>query len=865
MIEDRAGTYWFGTSFGGVSHFDGTNWRTFTTADGLAQDNVTAILEDRSGDLWFGTYESGVSRYDGVNWQTYTMADGLASNDVTAILEDKDANLWFGTWNSVSCYNGVRWRTYSSVDGLTNNAVTSVLEDHSGNLWFGTVAGVSRYDRVSWRTFTTADGLAGPWVRALLEDRAGALWFGTPWGVSRYDGVNWRTFTTADGLAHDNVTAILEDRSGNLWFGTSGGVSRYDGVNWRTFTTADGLGSYFVTSLLEDRDGNLWLGTGAGATRYDGVTFTTVGGLGSDEVEAILEDHSGALWFGTASHGVTRFDGVSWRTYTAADGLAGGGAGEICEDRSGALWFGTWSSGVSRFDGVTWKTYTTEDGLASNRVTAILEDRDGNLWLGTGAGATRYNGVTWRSFTTADGLAFNEVEAILEDRSGNLWFGAAAVGVTCHEPDRIPPRAVFLSNPSSPTTARNLSATFVAAFGEIRGIEFSYRFDTESWAPWSPAGAWTGLGVPDGLHSLEVRCRDYVGNIDSVPAKAVFEVDATPPAPVLASPSFGQPVRDSVTILGTAADARFRDYRLESRRLGETAWTSLATSSAPVSGGVLGGWNTRPLADDTHELRLSVTDTLGLTGSVSVEVVVDNQAPWAAETTPALVTAATGGHVYTASGRAHLYFPPHAFRQDARVTIAALDTTGSSAPPAGSVLAGYSIAWGGVPLEKAATLEFAVTESLASSARPVLYVSPPGQEWQRLGGTWNGSSRTIVAPIREPGRYAVITGEGGMPGEGSLSRLTLTPRAFSPRGTFAASHVAIGFSLGRAGAVTVRVYNRAGRLVRTVAEGESMGAGANLVRWDGRDREGAIVEDGLYLVAVESLGEKQMQTLAVVR
>jgi hypothetical protein len=58
---------------------------------------------------------------------------------------------------------------------------------------------------------------------------------------------------------------------------------------------------------------------------------------------------------------------------------------------------------------------------------------------------------------------------------------------------------------------------------------------------------------------------------------------------------------------------------------------------------------------------------------------------------------------------------------------------------------------------------------------------------------------------------------------------------------------------------------RAGRLVRTVAERESFGAGANLVRWDGRDRDGVLVEDGIYLVTVAALGETRTQTLAVVK
>ena len=63
----------------------------------------------------------------------------------------------------------------------------------------------------------------------------------------------------------------------------------------------------------------------------------------------------------------------------------------------------------------------------------------------------------------------------------------------------------------------------------------------------------------------------------------------------------------------------------------------------------------------------------------------------------------------------------------------------------------------------------------------------------------------------------------------------------------------------------VTIYNRAGRLVREVENGRTMNAGANLVRWNGEDQSGEIVPDGLYLISVEALGEKQVKTLAVVR
>jgi hypothetical protein len=307
------------------------------------------------------------------------------------------------------------------------------------------------------------------------------------------------------------------------------------------------------------------------------------------------------------------------------------------------------------------------------------------------------------------------------------------------------------------------------------------------------------------------------------------------------------------------------------------AWETLAVSSSPITDGVLGGWDTRKWQDGSYILRLSVTDTLGLTGYYPLRVVVDNEAPWMNETTPAVVSTVMGGHVYTEHAEVHIYFPPRAFRRDTEVRVTALTDSlvpATLANGAVRVLAGHEIKWDS-PLSKAGTLEMSCA---ANGITPVVYVFGADSTWLRVGGTveeTGGSSGTgssgavshISAAITEPGRYALFLepAGAGAQGAGTLSALSLTPRVFAPNGTFANDHVAIAFTLGRSAPVTIKVYNRAGRLVRELLSGETLGAGANLVRWDGGGAGTNFVSDGLYLIVVDALGQKQSSTIAVVR
>jgi ligand-binding sensor domain-containing protein len=440
ILQAGDGTLWFATRDGGVSVYDGASWQTFTTADGLAANEVEAILEDSRGMLWFQTVvtDGGVSCYDGQNWHTFTAADGLAPYPVSKILEDREGTLWFGTsGGGVSHYDGQNWQTFTTVDGLAADGITAILQDSRGVLWFGTSGGgVSHYDGRNWQTFTAVDGLAAGEITAILEDSRGAFWFGSlGGGVSQYDGQNWQTFTTADGLATNDVVAILEDREGRLWFGTRDGISQYDGQGWHTFVVAQVAGGDYAQHILEDREGALWFGTSGGVSRYDGhswQSFTTADGLTNNSIWAMLEDEEGALWFGTHGGGVSRYDGRTWRRFYVADGLIDDAVLSILEDGEGTLWFGT-SGGVSRYDGQSWRSFTNADGLTNNSVWSILEDRGGALWFGTVGGVSRYDGESWQSFTTVDGLASHSVWSILEDKGGVLWFGTYEGGVSRYD------------------------------------------------------------------------------------------------------------------------------------------------------------------------------------------------------------------------------------------------------------------------------------------------------------------------------------------------------------------------------------------------------------------------------------------------
>ena len=103
---------------------------------------VFCIQVTGKDEVWAGTWGGGVSVYNGSVWKNYTQADGLAGNIVYSIAIAADDSIWFGTNNGLSHFDGKFWQSLSVADGLLDKHVYAVAVENSGAVWAGTKNGV---------------------------------------------------------------------------------------------------------------------------------------------------------------------------------------------------------------------------------------------------------------------------------------------------------------------------------------------------------------------------------------------------------------------------------------------------------------------------------------------------------------------------------------------------------------------------------------------------------------------------------------------------------------------------------------------------------------------------------------------------
>ena len=111
---------------------------------------VNCIQQDSKGNVWVGLYYGGLSKYDPQRKafvKTYTTKDGLANNNVVGILEDEKKMLWISTSNGLSRFNPEHqvFQTYTTIDGLAGDEFNynSFFKTKDGELFFGGYNGLS--------------------------------------------------------------------------------------------------------------------------------------------------------------------------------------------------------------------------------------------------------------------------------------------------------------------------------------------------------------------------------------------------------------------------------------------------------------------------------------------------------------------------------------------------------------------------------------------------------------------------------------------------------------------------------------------------------------------------------------------------
>lgn len=248
VLADRAGRLWVGTLGQGLWLLDAQGVRTLPPVQ-TAGGNPIALFEDSEGGVWISGGSQGVARFDGTEFRLFGPADGLAATNVHSFAETTAGTLWLSDGDRV--FLRERGRPFVEVpDGNSGplRGVACLLADRGEAMWLGSSErGLLRWDGGQ----ITRIRLPVDAVNGMMEDQHGHLWLTSGHRLLRvrtdnlhaaargtHGAVSVLEFDHHDGLPRAEFSTgrqpvCARDAEGRLWFATIKGVAQIDPANLR--------------------------------------------------------------------------------------------------------------------------------------------------------------------------------------------------------------------------------------------------------------------------------------------------------------------------------------------------------------------------------------------------------------------------------------------------------------------------------------------------------------------------------------------------------------------------------------------------------------------------------------------------------
>jgi ligand-binding sensor domain-containing protein/signal transduction histidine kinase len=443
--------------------------KNYKAIDGLPQSQVNMVVEDAQGYLWIATHGGGLARFDGSEFKVYTTLDGLSSNIISFLKIDSKQNLWIVHPRGITKFDGRTFKVFEqSGRPVTHKRIRRIFQQ-GDSLFFlsspGTLGKIFNDSVYYWSKPVKANKniayshlLPSKETMLYLNDSSFVIlgkegkrsfhhnssfnrlysiftmnqdtWLFTDSGYFTLD-TEELTFTKKDLQIKNNI--LFYDSNKNVFW------TRYKNLLLKE-TLAPGKheidtivvqGS--IVQILPDSEGNTWLATnGNGLYKYFIQDFNKCSSENMQSVMAILKEKDGTIWIGTANQGLIRMKGSKVDYFTDVKELYRNSVTCIKQAPDGKVWVGT-QYGLGQYQQSTnsFQWFTSNEGLSGSSVTSIQFDEKGNVWVGTfGAGLSFFDGKKFKHYSIKEGLSSSSVLSLYNSKYYQTLFIGGEFGIS---------------------------------------------------------------------------------------------------------------------------------------------------------------------------------------------------------------------------------------------------------------------------------------------------------------------------------------------------------------------------------------------------------------------------------------------------
>lgn len=398
-------------------------YKHYTSKQGLAGSNVLAFKQDKKGYIWFAT-TSGLTRFDGTDFKNFTTRDGLSSNNLTGIDGNENDSLFIATYDKgINVFYNGKFSNYE----ISNDKIPLIhhlIANNDKLFLYADYLKVINNHRVNtlMEILTNGDKRISNGfqiISALLLKNKDIL-FASNQGMIKVTGSDSLSQVLIPGAK--NITSIYQGKNGTIWFGGYGEIWKNEGTEYKkVFENLDIQSHYSIQNILVDSHNNIWFSqTNGNVYRITDNKLIDIGsylGLQKTQINFIREDQNGGIWIGTFGKGVYYFFNLSVTNYSTKDNLTNDYILSLGQDTENRILIGTFN-GLDIIDNDKFieiptgfpGNYHYIRGIqrARNNIMYITATFEVKLNYDMKTGYTGYKGRPYRIINTASIFARND-------------------------------------------------------------------------------------------------------------------------------------------------------------------------------------------------------------------------------------------------------------------------------------------------------------------------------------------------------------------------------------------------------------------------------------------------------------------------
>jgi ligand-binding sensor domain-containing protein len=260
-------------------------------------------------------------------------------------------------------------------------------------------------------------------------------------------GQQFIVYDTTNSKIPDNlVKTVSIDSQGNVWFVTGdcftgGNVVRYNKKIFTVYDTTSGIPDRFITCIAFDTNGVIWVGSRYhGISSYDGKTWKNYNPSNSvfpdKHVRSLTIDKYNRIWAGT-DNGLAVYVNNKWDVMNKANSALPDNtvSSVACDKNSNAIWIATDKGVLYAYDygaikqmiNVAPYIYNKANSmLPDDLVNQVILDDSSNVWISCYGGIAKIDNESgkWKIYTPENSKLPAFVEYFLTAHNYEIWIAS---------------------------------------------------------------------------------------------------------------------------------------------------------------------------------------------------------------------------------------------------------------------------------------------------------------------------------------------------------------------------------------------------------------------------------------------------------